>query len=70
MFEKLSAANGGDYDIVLASDYMINAAREAGLMQKLDKSIITNYDNLDMTFMGQFFDPDNEYVVPYVAARR
>lgn len=67
MFEKLSAANGGDYDIVLASDYMINAAREAGLMQKLDKSIITNYDNLDMTFMGQFFDPDNEYVVPYVA---
>ncbi len=67
MYEKLSASNGGDYDIILASDYMLNAAREAGLMQKLDKSLIPNYENLDMTFMSQFFDPDNEYVVPYVA---
>ena len=67
MYEKLSAAKGGDYDIVLAGDYILNTCREAGLMQKLDKSIITNYDNLDMTFMSQYFDPDNEYVFPYVA---
>lgn len=67
MYEKLSAVNGGDYDIILASDYMLNTTREAGLMQKLDKSIVTDYDNLDLAFMGQFFDPDNEYVVPYVA---
>ena len=39
MFEKLSAVNGGDYDIILASDYILNAAREAGLMQKIDKAI-------------------------------
>lgn len=67
MFEKLSAVNGGDYDIVLASDYMLSAAREAGLMQKLDKSMIPNYTNLDPVFLSQFFDPDNEYVVPYIA---
>ena len=67
MYEKLSAAKGGDYDIILASDYMLNTAREAGLMQKLDKSIVTNYGNLDETFLGQYFDPDNEYVFPYVS---
>ena len=66
MYEKLSAVNGGDYDVVLASDYMLAASREAGLMQKIDKDIVTNYDNLDPTFMSQSFDPDNEYVVPYV----
>ena len=67
MYEKLSAVNGGDYDVVLASDYMLAASREAGLMQKIDKDIVTNYDNLDPTFMSQSFDPDNEYVVPYVS---
>lgn len=67
MYEKLSAAKGGDYDIVLASDYMLNTVREAGLMQKLDRSIVTNYDNLNPDFTHQFFDPDNEYVMPYVS---
>ena len=67
MLEKLKAAKGGDYDIVLASDYMLNTTREAGLMQKFDASIVTNYGNLDESFTHQYFDPDNEYVVPYVS---
>ena len=67
MLQKLTAVNGGDYDIILASDYILNAAREAGLMQKLDKSIVTNYDNLDARFTNQYFDPENEYVMPYVS---
>ena len=67
MYEKLSAAKGGDYDIVLASDYMLNTTRLAGLMQKFDPEIVTNYGNLYESFTHQFFDPDNEYVVPYVS---
>lgn len=67
MYEKLSAVNGGDYDIILASDYMLNTTREAGLMQKFDPEIVTNYGNLNPDFTHQFFDPDNEYVVPYVS---
>ena len=67
MAEKLKAAEGGDYDIILASDYMLNTVREAGLMQKFDTSIVTNYGNLNADFTHQYFDPDNEYVVPYVS---
>ena len=67
MYEKLSAAKGGDYDIILASDYMLNHTREAGLMQKFDPEIVTNYGNLNPGFTHQFFDPDNEYVIPYVS---
>ena len=67
MLQKLTAVNGGDYDIILASDYILNAAREAGLMQKIDKAIVTNYDNLDARFTSQYFDPANEYVMPYVS---
>ena len=67
MYEKLSAAKGGDYDIILSSDYMLNHTREAGLMQKFDPEIVTNYANLNPGFTHQFFDPDNEYVIPYVS---
>lgn len=67
MYEKLSAANGGDYDIILASDYMLDKTRADGLMQKFDTSIVTNYGNLNPDFTHQFFDPENEYVVPYVS---
>lgn len=67
MLEKLSAVNGGDYDVILASDYMLNNVRNAGLMQKFDSSIVTNYGNLNEKFTHQFFDPDNEYVIPYVS---
>ncbi len=67
MYEKLSAVNGGDYDIILASDYILNTTREAGLMQKFDTGIVTNLGNLDEGFTHQYFDPDSEYVVPYVS---
>ena len=67
MYEKLAAAKGGDYDIILASDYMLNRVREDGLMQKFDPEIVDNYGNLNPDFTHQFFDPDNEYVVPYVS---
>ena len=67
MLQKLTAVNGGDYDIILASDYILNATREAGLMQKLDPSIVTNFSNLDPAFTAQYFDPANEYVVPSVS---
>ena len=50
MYEKLSAVNGGDYDIILASDYMLNATREAGLAQKFDPAIVTNFGNLNPDF--------------------
>ena len=67
MYEKLSAVNGGDYDIILASDYIVNKVREDGLMQKFDAAIVDNYANLNPAFTNQYFDPANEYVVPYVA---
>lgn len=67
MYEKLSAVDGGDYDIILASDYMLNTVRKAGLMQKFDPAIVTNYSNLNEDFTHQFFDPDNEYVIPYMS---
>lgn len=67
MLEKLSQAKGGDYDVVIADDYIIESAVEEGLVQKLDKDAITNWGNINPLFQGQFYDPDDEYTVPYGA---
>ncbi len=65
MLMKLQA--GGEYDIVLASDYIIDIARQEGLIKKLDKEKIPNFGNIDPQFQSKFYDPENEYTVPYAA---
>ncbi len=67
MLEKLSMAKGGDYDVVIADDYIIQNAIEEGLVEKLDTSRLSGWDNINPLYQGQFFDPDNEYTVPYGA---
>ena len=67
MLAKLAEAKGGDYDLVIADDYIIELAIKEGLVQKLDTSRLSNYDNLNPAFMSQFYDPENEYTVPYGA---
>ncbi len=67
MLIKLQAVGGGMYDIILASDYIVDVARREGLIRELDRSLLSNWDNIDPVFRGQFFDPEDKYVVPYVA---
>lgn len=67
MLAKLEAAEGGDYDIIIADDYILETAIAEGLVKKLDTSKIKNYGNLDPAFMSEYYDPNNEYTVPYGA---
>ncbi len=67
MLEKLSMAEGGDYDVVIADDYIIEQAVEQGLVQEIDKSIVTNFENINSLYQGQFYDPEDKYTVPYGA---
>lgn len=67
MLSKLEATEGGQYDLVIGSDYIIDIARKKGLLSELDKTKIPNYDNLDPAFLGQYYDPDDLYTVPYAA---
>lgn len=67
MLAKLEETKGGDYDLVIADDYIIEVVIAEGLSQKLDTSKLENYDNFNPVFMSQFYDPANEYTVPYAA---
>jgi spermidine/putrescine-binding protein len=67
MLTRLEAAKGGDYDLVIADDYIIELVIAGGLAQKIDKSKIPNYPNINPIYQKQFYDPADEYTVPYGA---
>lgn len=67
MLAKLEAAKGGDYDVVIADDYIIETVIKENLAQELDKSKLSNYSSINPVYQGQFFDPEDAYTVPYGA---
>lgn len=67
MLAKLEAAKGGDYDLVVADDYIIETAVNEGLVMELDKEKLTGYGNINPLYQGHYFDPENKYAVPYGA---
>ena len=63
MYTKLQT--GVSYDVVVTSDYMIDRLIRENRIMKLDKSIVTNLDQLSDQVKNLYFDPDNDYSVPY-----
>ena len=64
MYTKLQT--GVSYDVVVTSDYMIDRLIKEKKVQKLDKSIVTNLDQLSDQVKNLYFDPQNDYSAPYL----
>ena len=63
MYTKLMA--GDRYDVVIPSDYMIERLMKEDYLQKIDKSLIPNMENMDDAVLGMSYDPDNDWSIPY-----
>lgn len=63
MYTKL--LGGTKYDVIIPSDYMIEKLLDENMLQKLDKSMITNIGNLYEGVLNKAYDTDNSYSVPY-----
>ena len=63
---KLVAGNSG-YDIVVPGAVFAKPQIDGGLLQKIDKSKIANYANLDPAILGKLanIDAGNDYLVPW-----
>ena len=64
MLARIRQGNPG-YDIVVPSATTLSLMIEEGLVEEIDTANIPNFANLDETFTGLSFDPDNAYSVPY-----
>ncbi|WP_308032952.1 polyamine ABC transporter substrate-binding protein [Neisseria cinerea] len=63
---KLLTGKSG-YDLVVPSVANVGRQIKAGAYQKIDKSLIPNYANIDASLLAMMaeVDPGNEYAVPY-----
>ena len=69
--ETLDAAlrdKKANYDVVMPSSDWAKSQIDSGLLQKLNKSKITNFNNLDAQFLDKFkkTDPDSAYLAGYL----
>ncbi len=65
MFAKLKAGGSG-YDIVFPSGDYVSIMKTEGMLEKIDKSKLTNIDNIDPLIMKKAtYDPAMDYGVPY-----
>ncbi|MBD9483205.1 polyamine ABC transporter substrate-binding protein [Pseudomonas sp. PDM14] len=64
---KLLTGNSG-YDLVVPSNQFLDTQIKAGVFQKLDKSQLPNWKNLDPELLKllETNDPGNQYGVPYM----
>ena len=53
------------YDVIIPSDYMIERMIAEGLLRKLNFNNIPNFECIDPDYQNLFYDPTNEYSVPY-----
>jgi len=63
--EELYLKLGAGYDLIIPSDYAVQYLREKGLLKKLNKRKLTFYNQLNPLLLGHYFDPRNEYSIPF-----
>lgn len=64
MYNKLKSG-GADYDVVIPSDYMIAKLIEEDMLAKLNFDNIPNAQYIVDDYKNLYYDPTNEYTVPY-----
>lgn len=68
MYPRIEA-DSSLYDVICPSEYMAEKMIGNGLVQKLDKSKLSNWNNTDPVYLqilSDSIDPGNEYFVPYM----
>lgn len=64
MYPKIK--NGGaSYDIIIPSDYMVERMISEEMLLTVDVESLPNYKYISEDYKDMFYDPNNEYSVPY-----
>lgn len=65
MLAKLMAG-GGNYDLTVASDFMVEILSKQNLLSEIDKTNLTNLNNIGAQYLNLPFDKGNKYSIPYM----
>jgi spermidine/putrescine transport system substrate-binding protein len=65
LFVKLRSTENHGYDIIMPSDWAAELLIKEGIIKKLDQSKINFWQDIYPALLHNYFDPDNEYTIPY-----
>lgn len=65
LFVKLQSSDQHDYDLVMPTDWAAQLLIKDGLIKKLDRNKINAWDNLYPALCNHYFDPNNDYTIPF-----
>jgi spermidine/putrescine transport system substrate-binding protein len=62
---KLKATKGRGYDLIIPSDYAVKNLIQGSLLKKIDRSKLLFWKDINPNLLGHFFDPKNQYSIPF-----
>ncbi len=65
LYAKLKSG-GGNYDVIIPSDYMIAKMAGEGMLAELNRENIPNLRYIGEAYQGRSYDPENKYSVAYM----
>ena len=66
LYAKVSSGVLPTYDVIFPSDYMAARMIEEGMLEPINpKESIENYEYIDESFLGMYYDEEEMYTVPY-----
>lgn len=66
MLNKIKSEEEGAYDICVPTDYMVDMMKNQELLEVINTENIPNLSNVDSAYLGQYYDLENEYSIPYM----
>jgi len=63
---KMRKTKGRGYDIIIPAGYAVEILKKEGLLKPYDKSKLHFLDTIDKKFLRKYFDPSNDYSIPYI----
>ncbi len=65
LYAKLKAGKNPGYDVIAPSSFYVRRMQREGLLEKMDKTRLTNFVNLDRHLLNKAYDPENHYSIPF-----
>jgi len=63
--QSLLEANPDQYDLAVVTDYMVDILRQNEYLEKLDKTKLPNFSNINPGYQGNYYDENDEFSIPY-----
>lgn len=65
LYARLRLTRGQGYDLMTITDNAVNYLRGQSFLKKIDKAKLNFWLDIDNHFTGHYFDPNNDFSIPY-----